>query len=134
MFPLLYYPIKKYINILYYYYYYKMSTTVSCYLMGGLGNQLFQIFSTMSYAFDHKHSIVFPFSKSLTTGTIRPTYWDSFLQVFLFFLFDFLDLLDFLFPPINRCKSPTGVGVSIFGAGFLHTGHIDTRGSAAQRL
>ena len=56
-----------------------MSTTVSCYLMGGLGNQLFQIFSTMSYAFDHKYYIVFPFSKSLTTGTIRPTYWDSFL-------------------------------------------------------
>jgi len=57
-----------------------MSSVVSCYLMGGLGNQLFQIFSTMSYGFDHTHCIVFPFTKSLTTGTVRPTYWDSFLQ------------------------------------------------------
>ena len=55
-------------------------STVSCNLMGGLGNQLFQIFSTMSYGFDHNRCIVFPFSKSLTTGTIRPTYWESFLQ------------------------------------------------------
>ena len=53
---------------------------VSCHLMGGLGNQLFQIFTTLSYAYDHKFSIVFPFSKTLTTGTIRPTYWDSFLR------------------------------------------------------
>ena len=57
-----------------------MSTTVSCYLMGGLGNQLFQIFSTMSYGFDHNRCIVFPFARSLTTGTIRPTYWESFLH------------------------------------------------------
>ena len=56
-----------------------MSTTISCYLMGGLGNQLFQIFNTLSYGIDNDCNIVFPYSEILTTGTVRPTYWNSFL-------------------------------------------------------
>ena len=37
-----------------------MSTTISCSLMGGLGNQLFQIFSTLSYGIDNDYIVVFP--------------------------------------------------------------------------
>ena len=57
-----------------------MSTTISCSLMGGLGNQLFQIFSTLSYGIDNDYIVVFPHTETLTTGTARPTYWNSFLH------------------------------------------------------
>ena len=54
--------------------------TVSCNLMGGLGNQLFQIFSTISYGIDTNRSIIFPYSNELNIGVTRPTYWHTFLQ------------------------------------------------------
>lgn len=62
-----------------------MSSVVSCYLMGGLGNQLFQIFATISYGIDSGRVILFPFTPVLTTGTHRPTYWNNFLKSFLLF-------------------------------------------------
>jgi hypothetical protein len=54
--------------------------TVSCILMGGLGNQLFQIFATMAYCIEHRIAFVFPYSEHLHFGIRRPTYWHSFLQ------------------------------------------------------
>jgi hypothetical protein len=50
--------------------------------MGGLGNQLFQIFATISYAINYK--IKFNFNKCDFTGGVgktikRDTYWDNFL-------------------------------------------------------
>ena len=62
-----------------------MSSVVSCHLMGGLGNQLFQIFATISYGIDAGRVIVFPFAPVLTTGTHRPTYWNNFLKSLLSF-------------------------------------------------
>ena len=53
---------------------------VSCYLMGGLGNQLFQIFTTIAYGMQHNRKVVLPYTKQLTTGTVRNTYWDNFLN------------------------------------------------------
>ena len=53
---------------------------VSCYLMGGLGNQLFQIFNTMAYCEQHHKKMVLPYSEKLEVGITRPTYWDSFLS------------------------------------------------------
>lgn len=48
------------------------------YLMGGLGNQLFQIFATISYAMKNRHRFVFPLN--ITPGvTNRHPYWSSFL-------------------------------------------------------
>jgi hypothetical protein len=58
------------------------SDTISCYLMGGLGNQLFQIFTTISYGIRNNRQIVFPYTDVLTVGITRPTYWESFLQSF----------------------------------------------------
>jgi|TARA_Y100000389_G_scaffold204323_1_gene256241 hypothetical protein len=52
---------------------------ISCHLMGGLGNQLFQIFVTMAYSLEHNYTFLFPYSNTLNTGTIRQTYWDNFL-------------------------------------------------------
>ena len=45
-------------------------------LMGGLGNQLFQIFTTIAYSMKHNHKFIFPYSKKLGE---RNTYWENFL-------------------------------------------------------
>jgi Glycosyl transferase family 11 len=49
---------------------------ISINLMGGLGNQLFQIFTTIAYAIKHKHKFVFPYSDKLAQ---RVTYWNNFM-------------------------------------------------------
>lgn len=58
-----------------------LSWLVSCKLCGGLGNQLFQIFTTISYAIEHRRQFFFLNSRQLGTGangaTIRYTYWDT---------------------------------------------------------
>ena len=50
---------------------------VSAKLMGGLGNQLFQIFTTLAYGMRTDRKICFPYSYMLGS---RHTYWDSFLK------------------------------------------------------
>ena len=55
---------------------------ITCNLMGGLGNQLFQIFTTITYAI--KSQNMFKFSNIETLGgnntTIRHTYWKTFFK------------------------------------------------------
>lgn len=50
---------------------------LSCYLMGGLGNQMFQIFATLGLGMKYKKRVNFPYSEKLETGLTRPTYWDT---------------------------------------------------------
>jgi hypothetical protein len=52
----------------------------SCNLMGGLGNQLFQIFTTIAYAADNALPFYFSSEYNLRVGTIRHTYWNTFLK------------------------------------------------------
>ena len=53
---------------------------ITCNLMGGLGNQIFQIFTTISYSIDSNNQIKFLDIDKLGGGstTIRYTYWNSF--------------------------------------------------------
>jgi hypothetical protein len=53
---------------------------VTCKLAGGLGNQLFQIFTVMSYAFENERQFVFCDDKVLNVGKTRPTYWNTLLK------------------------------------------------------
>lgn len=53
---------------------------ISCHLMGGLGNQLFQIFTTIAYGMQTGRAVVLPHSEQLKSGTIRNTYWNNFLH------------------------------------------------------
>lgn len=53
---------------------------ITCTLMGGLGNQLFQICTTISYGIESNRKIVFPDSENLQIGITRPTYWNNFLS------------------------------------------------------
>ena len=51
---------------------------IYCALMGGLGNQLFQIFATIAYALKNGHTFKFPDSK--LDKTDRPVYWSTLLS------------------------------------------------------
>ncbi len=46
-------------------------------IMGGLGNQLFQIFNVINYSFTHK--VPFFFENKISTTKDRPFYWDNLL-------------------------------------------------------
>jgi hypothetical protein len=50
---------------------------ITCVYMGGLGNQLFEIFAIIGYALKYNDSFIFPYTS--TVGK-RITYWDSFLS------------------------------------------------------
>ena len=58
---------------------------ITCFLKGGLGNQLFQIFAIIAYGLDNKFP--FKFLKSDTAPSITPrhTYWINFLMSLRFF-------------------------------------------------
>ena len=55
---------------------------ITCNLMGGLGNQLFEIFTVIAYAIKSKNPFKFHNLKSLAESgcTIRYTYWGTFLK------------------------------------------------------
>jgi hypothetical protein len=54
---------------------------ITCYLQGGLGNQLFQIFTTIAYAIKNKSKFLFSDTYDLNHGsTHRHTYWSTFLS------------------------------------------------------
>ena len=49
-------------------------------LMGGLGNQLFQIFVTFAHAIEIRYDVIFTYDDTLYNNTNRHTYWTSFLS------------------------------------------------------
>lgn len=52
------------------------SRKLSCVIMGGLGNQLFQIFTIMALSIKLKRSFIFP-NKKLTGDKRQDIYWDT---------------------------------------------------------
>jgi hypothetical protein len=54
----------------------KSSSTISTEIMGGLGNQLFQIFNTIAYSLRHKVPFYFP-DEPIKNGQRKKTYWDT---------------------------------------------------------
>jgi len=61
---------------------------ITCNLMGGFGNQLFQIFATISYAIKSKQQFAFLNTKTLGNGStiVRFTFWDTFFSNLKLFL------------------------------------------------
>ena len=53
---------------------------ISCSLSGGLGNQLFQIFTTVAFSIKLCRKCVFLYEDFTRGCTIRPTYWNTFLK------------------------------------------------------
>ncbi len=70
---------------------------ITCKLQGGLGNQLFQIFTTIAYSLEHSCPFIFLNQFQLNTGnngeTIRYSYWTTFLKALQPFLRD--NIFDF---------------------------------------
>lgn len=60
---------------------------ITCNLMGGLGNQIFQIFTTIAFAIKTGHLYNFSSAETLGTGstTVRHTYWNSFFKELKYF-------------------------------------------------
>jgi hypothetical protein len=75
---------------------------ITCFIKGGLGNQLFQIYTTAAYALSHKQSFVFPYQSKMQGGwTPRSAYWDTFLAPLRrFTTTDFDDLYNM---PVIQC-------------------------------
>ena len=51
---------------------------ITCVLMGGLGNQLFQIFTTIALSIELKDKYMFP--NNISRGARTRTYWDTILK------------------------------------------------------
>lgn len=52
--------------------------SITTHVMGGIGNQLFQVFNLMSYSLTHK--IAYFFEKRQPDRADRPFYWDTFFK------------------------------------------------------
>lgn len=52
---------------------------ISCNITGGLGNQLFQLFTTIALGLQYRYKIVFPYDEETRVGKQRTTYWNTFL-------------------------------------------------------
>jgi len=74
---------------------------ISCKLCGGLGNQLFQIFTAISYAIKYSKPFFFLNNYQLGDGsngtTIRYTYWESFLSALKPFLKNMKEIPQLMF-------------------------------------
>jgi len=76
---------------------------ISCKLAGGLGNQLFQIFTTIAYALKYSKAFFFLNNHQLISeSTIRYTYWETFLS----YLKPFLKDMDYI-PPLMFINEPS---------------------------
>jgi len=55
---------------------------ITCNLMGGLGNQIFQIFATIAFTIKSNNSFRFLYTETLGGGktTLRTTYWNTFFS------------------------------------------------------
>ena len=54
---------------------------ITTHLMGGLGNQLFQIFATIAYSLNNRKRFLFEYNKSPYEKKYRQTvYWENFLK------------------------------------------------------
>jgi len=54
---------------------------ITAHLMGGLGNQLFQIFATIAYSLDNRKRFIFEYNKRSGEPKYRQTtYWENFLK------------------------------------------------------
>ena len=95
---------------------------ITCNLMGGLGNQLFQIFTTISCAINTRQKFAFIDTDKLGSGEtiIRPTYWNNFLsKLKIFTTKSFPQMLvikeqNFRYNPLNLFMNQ-GKNICIYG-------------------
>jgi hypothetical protein len=97
-------------------------------IVGGLGNQLFQIFALLAYSIQYKVKAVFVYEE-IVTGRI--TYWDSFFKNFIIFTTKFapnnityekiISLPKFQEPGFEYRAFPNFQGQSVFVQGYFQS-------------
>ena len=75
---------------------------ISCLLVGGLGNQLFQIFTTIAYSIENDMPFMFNNKKTTLGMTYRETYWNTFLILLQPYLVDDLIFKKYLSLPLKE--------------------------------
>lgn len=75
---------------------------LSIQIMGGFGNQLFQIFAALAYGIQHNKKVVFPYQRNMGH---RHTYWDTFFNDLMIFTTE---------NPSNRVSDEDITRMSIF--------------------
>ena len=93
---------------------------ITCNVMGGLGNQLFQIFTTISYAINHKKQFGFLYTEFVGVGkTIRRnTYWNNLFLPLKKYTFASLPPMKYLHEENFHYKelpSPNDENICLFG-------------------
>ena len=81
---------------------------ITCELAGGLGNQLFQIFTTIAYAIKHRQMFKFKYADILKIGVHRHTYWNNF----------FSKIKPFTFTPNQSISTQTDSLIMVKESGF----------------
>lgn len=93
---------------------------ITCNIMGGLGNQLFQIFTTISYAIKYKREFGFLYTDFVGVGkTIRRnTYWKTFLKGISKYVYTSLPQMNIV-PEVNfhynELDVPNSENICLFG-------------------
>jgi len=95
---------------------------ITCNLMGGLGNQLFQIFTTIAYGYKSNNQFRFLGLETLGEGgtTVRHTYWRSFLSQMQPFLINNL--------PMGYVINEIGFPYNELPVGEMMRGHVMING------
>lgn len=91
---------------------------VYIYLYGGLGNQLFIIFTGIAYAFKYNFNFKinsYKFMTSIVDGSPRPVYWNNFLDILTPFLYNYNENINYFFQENNNRFSP----IPFFNSSFL---------------
>jgi len=95
-------------------------------LMGGLGNQLFQIFTLINLSFIKRIPFKIPLNKRDLVSPhdntcLRPTYWDSIFKSIKMFTIQFeppcqiLKEPSFLFFSLENIEMPNNINIKLFG-------------------
>ena len=92
---------------------------ISSSVMGGLGNQLFQIFTTISYGIKYSRKIIFPENLTIQSKCLRHTYWESFFKHLFIFTTKFVpnntsQKMLYAYPMYQECQGFSYVEIPEF--------------------
>lgn len=96
---------------------------LSVYIMGGLGNQLFQVFALISSALDHEKQFAIPYYEHTAVGLKRKTYWNDMLKHLKKYTFEKIgsNVVIYDEPHFNYTKLPVSYMNGIMYRGYFQS-------------
>ena len=91
--------------------------------MGGLGNQLFQIFALIASSLENKIPFTFPYYETTAAGIKRPTYWNTFFKYLKQYTFinNKHKFIKYNEPNFHYNKLPTSTSQNIMYIGYFQS-------------